>query len=332
MGDVAPVGGTSATAPAVTVLMSVYNGGPLLAQAVDSILAQSFTDFECLIIDDGSTDGAVELLRAIGDPRLRLVRNPCNVGLTASLNRGIDLARAPLIARMDADDISMPNRLERQVEVFRLRPALGLLGSWAELIDITGRKAGQIRLPVEHQEIARAILRDNVFVHPSVMARTHVLREVGGYPVDFAVAQDYAMWLRIVLRYEVANLPEVLVQYRIHSEQISHKKLGKQRAAARKLQSMAREEYVSEGIVNSSGLPPEPSVWDELTADPGTLGNDYKQRAQRYWRLGAARKASGEAFAGLTVAPLSIELWRLLTPPQASPRFWWRRLRTRLKR
>jgi hypothetical protein len=327
----AAVDASTSPVPAVTVLMPVFNAGPLLAQAVDSILAQSFTDFECLIIDDGSTDGAMDALHAIGDPRLRFVRNPSNLGVTATLNLGIGLARAPLIARMDADDISMPNRLQRQVETFQLRPGLGLLGSWAEVIDIEGRNAGHIRLPIEHREIARSMLRDNVFVHPSVMARAHVFREIGGYPADFAVAQDYAMWLRIVLRYEVANLPEDLVQYRIHPDQISQKKLRKQRAAARKLQSSARDEYVSQGLVDSRTLPPEPSAWNELTADPGTLGNDYKQWSKRYWRLGAVRKASRIALSGLTVSPLSMELWRLLTPPQVSPRYWWKLLRRGLK-
>jgi GT2 family glycosyltransferase len=320
-----------ASGPAVTVLMAVYNGGALLAHAVESILAQTFTDFECLIIDDGSTDGAVDALHSIGDPRLRFVRNPRNLGLTASLNLGIGLARAPLIARMDADDLSMPNRLQRQVEVFRLRPGLGLLGTWAEVIDVDGRKAGEIRHPVDHAKIARTILHYNSFVHPSVMARAKVLREVGGYPSDFSVGQDYALWLRVVLLYEVANLPEFLVRYRIHSEQISHRQLRKQRAAERRLQALAKEEYVRHRLVDSGDVPPVPSLWDELSADPGTLGNDYKQRAVLLWRLGAARKASRIALAGLRAAPLSLELWRLLTPPQASPRFWWRLLRDRIK-
>jgi glycosyltransferase involved in cell wall biosynthesis len=329
-GEVASPDANSAPVPEVTVLMAVYNGGPLLAQAVDSILAQSFTDFEFLIVDDGSTDGAVDALHAIADARLRFVRNPRNLGLTVALNLGLGLARAPLIARMDADDVSMPNRLQRQVETFRLRPSLGLLGSWAEIIDVFGRFAGQIQLPVKHEDIARAILRDNVFVHPSVMVRADVLREIGGYPVEFSVAQDYAMWVRIVLRHEVANLPETLVKYRIHSDQVSHRHLRKQRVAARKIQSWGRREYVSEGVVDSRALPPEPSFWGDLTASSGTLGNDYKQLARRYWRLGAGGKAFRIALTGMMVAPMSIELWRLLTPPQASPRFWWGLLRKRI--
>jgi glycosyltransferase involved in cell wall biosynthesis len=321
----------AARAPAVTVLMPAYNAGSLLRQAVDSILAQTFTDFECLIIDDGSRDGSVEALQTIGDPRLRIVLNPRNLGLVATLNYGIELARAPLIARMDADDISLPDRLHCQVEAFRLRPGLGLLGSWAEVIDAAGRTAGHIQLPIEHRQIALAMLRDNVFVHPSVMVRASVLRDLGGYPVDFPAAEDYAMWLRILLRHEVANLPKTLVQYRIHAAQISQVNIREQRLTASRLQSWAHSAYIRHGILDIRSIPSKPSVWGHLTAASGTLGCDYKQWARRYWRLGVNRKASSLALAGLTVAPLSVELWRMLTPPQASPRYWWDLFRSKTK-
>jgi hypothetical protein len=318
--------------PTVTVLIPAYNAGPLLRPAVDSIFAQSFTDFECLIIDDGSTDGSVEALHSIDDTRLRIVSNPGNLGLVATLNRGIDLARAALLARMDADDLSMPGRLQQQVDAFRRSPSLALLGTWAEVIDVAGRHAGHIRHPIEHQEIVRTILHHNVFVHPSVMVRTQVLREMGGYSVESAYAQDYALWLRIVRRHEAANLPEVLVQYRIHPTQISQTKLREQRAAARKFVTLARREYLQDGILAPQELPPEPSLWGDLTADQGTLGNDYKRWAWRHWRIGAARDAARCAWAGLKVAPFSFALWRLLTPPQASPRYWFRLFVIRLKR
>ncbi len=196
-----------AATPAVTVLIPAYNAGHLLRESVDSILAQTFADFECLVIDDGSTDGAVDALKTIDDPRLRILRNAQNLGLIATLNLGLELARAPLLARMDADDVSLPTRLERQVAEFGARPGLALLGTWAELMGADGTTAGFMRTPSSQTEVVLAVLRDNAFIHPSVMARTAVLRQLGGFPPDAQYAEDYALWLRVVARHETANLP-----------------------------------------------------------------------------------------------------------------------------
>ena len=313
--------------PAVTVLIPVFNAGTMLHEAVASILAQDFTDFECLVINDGSTDGAFDALRTWPDPRLRLVDNPGNLGLIATLNRGLELARAPLLARMDADDVALPQRLSRQVAAFAAEPQLMLLGTWATLIDPRGQAAGVSRTPTAHDEILRAILTNNAFIHPSVMARTAVLRALGGYPADALHAEDYALWLRVAARYRVRNLPEPLLQYRIHPGQVSQRKLAAQRAMAQRLQDAARTEFDELGVLPRAMQPHRPTAWSRLRAAPGTLGHDYLALARRNRLLGSTKLARDAAFAGLSAAPLSLDLWREWVPAQANPRRWLRWLR-----
>ena len=326
MSSVEPVciAGGPASVPAVTVLIPAYNAGPLLREAVDSILVQTFTDFECLVIDDGSTDGSIQALVSIDDPRLRVVRNPKNLGLIATLNRGIELARAPLLARMDADDLSMPTRLERQVAALESSPGLAVVGSWARVIGLDGSDAGALRPPVEPRNVLAAVLRDCPFIHPSVMIRTPVLRELGGYRADAQHAEDLGLWLTLLLRHDGANLPEFLICYRVHPGQVSQTKLAVQRATAMRLQRAARPVYAKAQRLPSVDQPDEPGQWAQLRGAPGTLGADCKHWSLRYWKLGASRRASAMALRGLLHAPFCLDLYRLITPPQMSPRYWWR--------
>jgi hypothetical protein len=312
----------------VSVLMPVHNAGAFLREAVDSILAQSFTDFEFVIINDGSTDGAFEALRSLTDPRLRLVDNPRNLGLIATLNRGLELAGAPLLARMDADDVAEPDRLARQVAAFDADPDLALLGSWAVQIDAGGRTAGLMRTPVDHAEILHAILANNTFIHPSVVARADVLRRLGGYPREAVHAEDYALWLQVVARHKTANLAEPLLRYRIHAGQVSQRKLSDQRAMARRLQDAARLEFDRLGVLLTPQQPPRSGRWSDLKGRPGTLGYDYLALARRNRLLGDARAGRRCAVQGVRAAPLCLDLWRECIPPKASPRYWWARLRS----
>lgn len=324
--DAVPLNTDQASVPAVTVLIPAYNGGPLLRQAVESILAQTFTDFECLVIDDGSTDGAVDALCSICDARLRIVRNPKNLGLIATLNRGLELARAPLLARMDADDVAHPSRLQRQVEVLAARPELALVGCWARMIGLHGEPAGDLVCPVEPQEVLRTVLVGSPFVHPAVTARTSILRELGGYPTDALHAEDYALWLKLLLRHDAANIPEQLLDYRVHPGQVSQRKIALQRAATDRTRRAARAEYASTGRLALAAQPPEPGRWARLLGRHGTLGGDYRRWASRYWIMGARAAGARTALAGLRTAPLCLGLYRLLTPPELNPRYWWRRL------
>lgn len=328
MSSAEPLRGTASSGdlPAVTVLMPAFNAGPMLREAVDSILAQTFTDFEFLVLDDGSTDGTVEALRSMGDSRLRIVSNPCNLGLIATLNRGIELARAPLLARMDADDLAHPQRLQRQVEVLAQRPDLALVGTWARVIDETGRPIGQLSPPHRQEELVLAVLDSSPFVHPSVMARTGVLRHLGGYPTDAPHAEDYALWARLLLSHEAANIPEMLLDYRVHPGQVSQRKMKLQRQTADRVRLAARASFAAAGRTGALLPLTLPGRMDRLRGRPGTLGGDHVHWAGLARRMGRNATAARTALAGLRVAPFSLALLRLLTPPQCSPRFWWRRL------
>ena len=320
-----PAGG-QATVPAVTVLIPVYNAGPLLREAVDSILAQTFTDFECLVIDDGSTDGSMQALVSIDDPRLRIVRNPKNLGLIATLNRGLELARAPLLARMDQDDISHPDRLRRQVETLHSRPDLTLIGGWARMIGPEKQPVGFLQCPVEPADVLNSVLSGSPFVHPCVMGRTAVFRELGGYPTNATHAEDYALWLEWLLKYDGANIPEYLLDYRIHPGQISQRNMKLQRQTADRLRIAAAVRFRDSGRLPLAISTPMPCALDRLRGRQGTLGADHAKWANLLWRMGRGGLAVRTALSGLRFAPLSSDLYRLLTPPKASPRYWWRRI------
>lgn len=202
--------------PAVTVLLSVYNDRAYLPAAVDSILAQSFGDFELLIVDDGSTDGTAEYLAALADSRVRVLRNQQNAGLTRSLNRGLDAAAGRYVARMDADDLAGPERLERQVEFLDAYKAVGIVGSGRRLIDEAGRTIADARAVPDDVGIRRKCLLGNPFAHPTVMLRRDVLDAHGlRYDPAFRTAQDYELWTRLLCHTRGANVDEPLVRYRL---------------------------------------------------------------------------------------------------------------------
>ncbi|HMK11605.1 MAG TPA: glycosyltransferase [Acidimicrobiales bacterium] len=206
--------------PAVSVLMPVRNGGPWVREAVTSVLAQTATDLEMVVIDDGSTDDTADVLATFRDPRLRVERR-AGAGLTRSLVRALELARAPLVARLDADDVALPDRLERQRRALDDHRDIGLLGTWAREIDVTGRELRVVRPPVDDESIRRALIRANPFVHSSVMMRRTVLDQVGGYDVSFPVAQDYDLWMRLACVTRLANLAEPLVVRRLTAGRVS---------------------------------------------------------------------------------------------------------------
>jgi glycosyltransferase involved in cell wall biosynthesis len=212
------------TTPAVSVAMSVYNGERFLVEAIESVLAQTFGDFEFLILDDGSRDRTPAILReyANRDPRVRpIVRE--NRGLIASLNQLIDESRAPLIARMDADDVCLPDRFERQVAFLTANPEYGAIGSAAEDIDENGEPypAPDYPPPLTHADVLRTIEHYPPLCHPSVMARRAVLLMAGGYHPAFRHCEDYDLWLRLANRTCIGNLPQHLLRYRRYENQIS---------------------------------------------------------------------------------------------------------------
>lgn len=205
------------SAPRVSVVMAVRDGEPYLAEAVESLLAQTFADFELVVVDDGSSDASRDVVRSYRDPRVRLLENGRNRGLAASLNRGIREARGELLARQDADDVSEPERLARQVAHLDAHPEVALLGSWFREIDSRGGHLRDGQLPCEPVDVCWRLLFVCPFVHSAVMLRRDAVPGGSGpYDERLAYAMDYELWCRIARRHPVANLPEYLVRYRMH--------------------------------------------------------------------------------------------------------------------
>lgn len=213
----------------VTVLIAVHNGGAFLAEAVDSVLAQTYRDFELLIVDDASTDGAIARLRA--DSRIRVVRNERNLGQVPSLNLGLAEARGSYIARLDADDAMRPTRLERQVAILDAEPAVGLVGTWMEVVDETGRRWGELRGELgDYADFVIAVLANHFpFGHPALMYRREEVRALGGYDAKLAPSEDKDLYRRLALaRREARVVAEPLTRYRRHAAQLSQVQIARQ--------------------------------------------------------------------------------------------------------
>lgn len=248
--------------PAISVIMSVYNAAPYLAQAITSILAQTDGDFEFLIINDGSTDTSSAILAdfAHQDRRIRVIEQP-NHGLVFSLNRLLDEARGIFIARMDADDISHPDRFARQRAFLDAHPDYGVIGSWTADITEDGRPRPMKRMdqPTNHAGFVRAIdAGAPLLCHPSAMLRRSVLARVGGYRAAFRHCEDYDLWLRLANVTCLASLPDRLLQYRYSETQVSARHIVEQRigAAAARLAYAARARGERDPTDGIQVLPP----------------------------------------------------------------------------
>lgn len=213
--------------PKISVIMPVFNQEPsYLRLATESILVQTFSDFEFIIIDDGSRDEITAILSEYShrDERIRLLRNEKNSGIIVSLNRGIDASRGEYIARMDSDDISLENRLERQLRFLEEHPDHVLVGTNAITIDEDGRETGSLVFPEGYRSIIDTILLRNPILHPTWFVKRALFEEAGRYDEDAPRIEDYEFLLRIAPKYKIANLPEKLLRYRFNQSGISFKK------------------------------------------------------------------------------------------------------------
>jgi glycosyltransferase involved in cell wall biosynthesis len=203
----------------VSVVMSAWNAQAVIGRAVESIVGQTYRDWEMVIVDDGSTDGTGRLLEqaVAAEPRIRVFRNDRNRGLAASLNRGWGESSGELIARMDADDVSLPDRLARQVAYLDEHPDVAILGTAVELVDVDGRSIGIAHRPEWHDELERRMFKETPFFHPTVLLRREVYETLGGYDERLRRAQDVDLWLRAYRRFEFHNLPDVLLRYTVPS-------------------------------------------------------------------------------------------------------------------
>ena len=207
--------------PKISVVMPVYNGGVFLREAIESILTQTYTDFEFIIINDGSTDGSLTIMREYEarDARIHVIDQK-NAGIVCALNAGIQASRGEYIARMDADDISLPKRFEKQLQYIE-REHASMCGTWAIAIDSEGRELYMMKYP-KKRWCANTwyLIRGNPFIHPTVLIKKSVLDAVGGYR-PYKHIEDYELWTRIVPMYVSVNMTEVLYKYRIHGNQIT---------------------------------------------------------------------------------------------------------------
>lgn len=225
--------------PKVSVIMPAYNCVAYIQESVNSILTQTFRDFEFIIIDDCSTDGTLDYLKSITDPRVMLISKPLNTGYTVSLNKGLELAKGDYIVRMDADDISLPQRIEKQVAFMEANPAIICAGSSYKIIPgetlITARQSPD--------ELLLDLIISNPLAHPSVILRAETIKKHHiTYDKRYEPAEDYKMWTVLSKYGKLANLSEVLLHYRVHKKQVSVTSMAKQKKSA---QAIARD-YITQ--------------------------------------------------------------------------------------
>ena len=278
---------THQVSPLVSVVMAVYNGDHFLRQAIDSILTQSFTNFELIVIDDASTDGTSQILDGYTDSRIIALANPKNIGQTCSLNRGLAAARGVFIARHDADDISHRDRLQEQVAHMMANPALGLLGTDYHIIDENGQILETNILPTTNDELNARLYEGNIFCHGSVIMRKEVVDKVGGYHEAFRVTQDFDLWLRLAEHGEIANLARTLYQFRFDSNSVSRKKRGLQLAYGQLALKLAHQ--------RRAGQPEDPIPSDVSSVyppEPTRLFADARRSAYLYYAAGQKEAAA----------------------------------------
>ena len=203
--------------PLISVVMSVFNEALYVEKTMESLLNQTFMDFQIIVMDDASTDSSLEILRSFDDPRIHVVVNEKNIGLAASLNRGIDMAGGKYIARMDADDTCHPDRFACQIRFLESNRNVVVLGTWAKMVSEEDQYLYTEELPVQSDEM-KALLPVSPFIHGSVMMRADALRAAGGYKPEFRNRQDVILWIDMKDRGDFANLPQSLYGFRITSQ------------------------------------------------------------------------------------------------------------------
>jgi glycosyltransferase involved in cell wall biosynthesis len=238
----------------VSVLLPVWNGETFLKLAIESILGQTLPSLELIVIDDGSSDGSAAIAEGVAsiDRRVRVLRRP-HEGLSAALNAGIAAARGEYVARMDADDVSVPDRLRKQVAYLDDHPACVAVGAWIEVVDEAGRHLGLKTFVTTHDEISAALLRGiSPMAHPTVVARRDALRAAGGYDARRYPSEDLDLWFRLGERGELANLGESLLQHRRHKVAMGVREHEKMKAMALAISNEAR---TSRGLRPRRGTP-----------------------------------------------------------------------------
>lgn len=287
--------------PLISVLMPVYNCDAYVQAAIDSILTQTFRDFEFIIIDDGSKDRTAEIVKAAAarDPRIKVISRE-NRGIVPSLNEALDQATGELIARMDGDDISLPDRFQRQVDYLRAHPDCGLVGTQIMFMDPDGRPIAPMPNPVGHDEIVDTMMNGSESVsHPTVLFRTAVARSINGYSNQYKHAEDIDFFLRMAEATTVANMPDILLHYRQHAKSIG------------RTQTDAQAEAHYRAICDAAARMGRPKP---QAIERRTYGNETDDHARwAWWALQSRQLPSARFYARKVLAarPFSLESWRL---------------------
>ncbi len=294
--------------PSVSVLMPLFNGSVYVRQAIESILDQTFGDFELLVLNDGSTDASLKVVQeyTAQEVRMRVISRE-NRGLTYTLNELVSLARAPLIARMDADDIAMPRRLEIQVDFLARNPDIVCVGGACQIIDDAGRYLTTQHPPTADKDIQALMLQGHCAItHPAATARLAAVRKVGGYDSNYDFAEDIDLWLRLGELGKLANMDDVVLKYRIHSKSVSARRGALQRSAARRACESA---WKRRGIAQSEYTAAE--LWR-----PGADRESQFRHQLTYgwwaWNSGERRTAQIYGLKSVIARPLAREAWKLL--------------------
>ena len=211
--------------PAISVVMSAYNAAPFLKECIDSILTQTFEDFELIVVDDGSTDHSVEIIQSYTDTRIRLIKSEHNY--IQSLNKGIGLAKGKYVARMDADDIMFPERLEEEFNFMEEHPDIDVCGSYVKVFN--GQDIYSLPMPIKHNDIAATMVIQCPFYHPTVMLRMEKIRNLFFandkcclYDAQYKYGEDYALWVKLLKHnFRFGGIPKALLYYRISNQQIT---------------------------------------------------------------------------------------------------------------
>ena len=290
---------------AISVVMPVYNSAAYLAEAVQSILAQTHRDFEFIIVNDGSTDRSLKLLEqfAAGDSRIKLISRP-NTGIVGALNDGLAQASAPLIARMDADDVSLPDRFTKQLEYLDLDRNCVAVGARVIGIDPYGCELFHSDHKLHHDAIDADLLSGIGWsiVHPAAMIRRDAIEQIGGYRKQFEWVEDLDLFLRLAERGRLANLPDFLLRYRQHTESVNRTRFAEQ---AKLADACVRDAYVRRGQ-------PVPAGWKFVPKEKPARAVQLRTWAWKAMKAGNVPAARKHAVALWKSAPLSIESWRTL--------------------
>ena len=312
-----PTDEASGRAPRVSVVMPMRDAAPYLAEAIESVLAQTFTDFEFLIFDDGSSDASCAMVRryASSDPRI-VLHQGAPVGYAVWLREGMLRARAELVARMDADDVSHPERFARQVRYMDAHPECIALGADVLIVDPERRPIRRHRTPREHEAIEQELLiaAGPPMIHPVLVLRRSAVIAAGNYRTDQLWAEDLELLLRMAEVGRLANLPEVLLEYRRHPRAVGSEQRREQRRTQNRFLSQARRRR---GLPDDVAVPDQPSasledLWQEWSR--AALGDGYLATSRHYARrLLRAEPFAARSWRLLVRAALGLSLSRLRT-------------------